>query len=127
MFKKLFIHSPARYIVSVVILVGVLIAYNSINGWGHLVNYSNAFFISGGILIALGLISMVDYYGGYNIARYIFVRRDPDGKRKSLAEYNEDRKEKLKHKEFRYFPYLLLGILAIIASAIILIINSNIH
>ena len=127
MFKKLFIHSPIRYVVSFVIILGVMIAYNCINGWGHLVNYSNGFFISGGIVIALGLFSMLDYYGFFNMARWIFVRRDAEGHKKALYEYSEERTEKLKNKKYRFFPYLFIGIIVIIVSAILLIINKSIY
>lgn len=125
MFSKLFLHSPVRYIVSFVIMVGVLITYNCINGWQYLINYSNSLFIGGGIIIACGLFSMLDYFGFFNIARWIFVRRDMDGHKKTLYEYSEEKAEKNKNKKYRYFPYLLIGVITIIISAIILIINQS--
>lgn len=127
MIKDLFFHSPIRYIVSLVITIGVLITYNCINGWEHLINYSNAFFIGGGFVIALGLFSLLDFYGFFNIARYMFVKKNPDGTKKSLYEYSEERTEKIKYKKFRYVPYLFIGVVVIIVSATLLIINSSIY
>lgn len=125
--KKLFIHSPFRYLACLIIIIGVMVLYNIFNGWGYLINYSNLFFISGVIIISVGFFSTADYLGFFNIARYMFVRKNPDGTKKSLYDYNQERTEKIKPHKYRFCPYYLIGIISIIVATIILIINSSIR
>ena len=129
MFSRLFIHSPIRYIFSLLVIIGVVLGYNfgHDNSWGYVVYYSNSFFIAGAILVAIGAFSCMDFYGFFNMFRYIFVRRDPTGHRITLSEYTERRGEKIKDKKFRYVPYLLLGVICLIVATILFIINKNLY
>ena len=124
--KKVFLHSPIRYFVSVIIVVTIIILYRIFNkadiGTSKsdlLIAYSNSLFLGGVLLISIGLLSLVDYNGGYDIFRFMFVRKNPDGTKQTLRDYSETRKEKIKNKKYYFVPYILVGALAIIVSLLL--------
>ena len=132
MFKKLFIHSPIRYIVSLGIMVTFVVLYRIIqrdffiSTYSKLVYYSNAFFLAGLIVLCTGLFVLVDIFGGFNIFRYMFVRKNVNGTKKTLQDYNLEREEKTKFKHFIYIPYLVVATIGLIISVLLLIISSSI-
>lgn len=122
MLKKLFFHSPFRYLASLIVMALIVVIYNLLRGeWSLIVNYHNSFFLAGMFLILIGLLSLVDFYGGFDIFRYMFVRKNLDGTKITLYEYSEDRKEKVKIKKYYFIPYVVVGVLSLIVSLIFLI------
>ena len=100
----------------------IVVIYNLLRGeWSLIVNYHNSFFLAGMFLILIGLLSLVDFYGGFDIFRYMFVRKNLDGTKITLYEYIEDRKEKVKIKKYYFIPYVVVGVLSLIVSLIFLI------
>jgi len=119
MFKKLFIHSPYRYLFSIVYTIVIVAVYNLLRDeWTLVVNYHDAFFIAGLSLVLIGLLSIVDYFGGLDIFRYMFRRRNPDGTKITLYDFSENRKEKLKTKTYRFVPFMTVGVIMIVVCLI---------
>ena len=120
MFKKLFIHSPYRYLFSIVFTIVIVLLYNILrNEWTLIVNYHDSFFIAGLSLVLIGLLSVVDYFGGLDIFRYMFKRKNPDGTKTTLYDFSEERKEKLKTKTYRFVPFMTMGVIMIIVCLIL--------
>ena len=128
MFKKLFMHSPARYIVSLSIVVTIVVLYRIINNEyfvstiAKIQYYSNAFFLGGLTVMCIGVLTMVDLNGGFDIFRFMFVKKNQDGTKKTLAIYSEERAEKCSKKKFFFIPYLVVGSISLIISLILLLI-----
>lgn len=124
-FKKIFLHSPMKYLISLGIMICVTVVFLSIKGFNYLVNYSNAFFIGGALFVGIGLLSIVTNLGTFDIfsysGRYVINRiKNVDVDR--FPEYCENKKEKRKKLKFEFVPYLVLGIFALLVAVIILII-----
>ena len=120
MFKRLFIHSPYKYLVCLGIMLIIPVIYNLLrNEWDLIINYMDSFFLAGLVLILVGMLSIVDYFGGLDIFRYIFIKRNPDGSKKTLYDFSEGRKEKIKDDKYRFTPYMVVGVISILISVII--------
>lgn len=124
-FKKIFLHSPMKYLISLGIMICVIIVFLSIKGFNYLVNYSNAFFIGGALFVGISLLSIVTNLGTFDIfsysGRYVINRiKNVDVDR--FPEYCDNKKEKRKKLKFEFAPYLVLGVFALLVAVIILII-----
>ena len=124
MFKKMFIHSPLKYLISFILSLLVVVLYNVFNkGWQYVISYSNGFFISAVLFISVGALSWVDLENGFDIFRFIFVRKQVGDKRIRLADYSESRNEKNKNKTWRFTPYLVIGALDLILALIFMLVK----
>ena len=120
-FRRLFIHSPIRYIVSLVIGIAVSISVLAFYGWDKKIYYCDAFFASGAILVSIGALAFVSYYGGFDIFGYVFTSLRTNRRYHDLYEYVNAKNEKRKKPYFPFMPYLMVGIVFIIASLFFLV------
>lgn len=58
LFVKIFIHSWLKYVVAIFVSIVIILIVLSSKGFKHLVSYCDGLFISGGVLIAVGLLSL---------------------------------------------------------------------
>ena len=124
--RKIFFHSPIRYLVSV--LIGIILALLDVffdKGFSSIVSYSNGTFISGFMLICIGGLSIVNYFGGFDIFSVMFAKRDQYGHKPTLHEYSVSKAEKRKKYPYVFVPYFTVGAILLIVSAILTIIYSN--
>jgi len=122
MFRKIFIHSPIRYIVAVVIdaLVVVLsIVPNPKVPYQFMVSFSTA----GAVTILFGLLVLLANFGAFDMFSYAFLslRKANRDTYKDLYQYSQIKKEKRSKHMFTFIPYVTVGLLSIIISLIILI------
>lgn len=126
LFVKIFIHSWLKYVVAIFVSIVIILIVLSSKGFKHLVSYCDGLFISGGVLIGVGLLSLLASYGSFDIFSYSGKYVYNKIKNKSVERYPEYSKNKALNREkaqFGYIPYLVVGIMEIIISAILLIIN----
>lgn len=128
-FKTIFLHSPKKYLVSLVIMVLLIISILSSKGYNLLINYCNAFFISGALFIGIGCLSILTNFGAFDVfsysGRYVVNRiRNVDVER--YPEYSENKKEKRKKFRFNFVPYMVLGLIALIVAIILQVILGQI-
>lgn len=121
-FRLIFIHSPIKYIVSLVVSLLLMVLYCAIrNTWSSPMMYSNGLFIGGFTMVSVGLLNLLNNFGAYDMWAYVFTRkRKKEGI--TLAEYSEIKAEERKKTRFSFVPFVTVGLFAIIVSAIILII-----
>ena len=123
--KKLFFHSPIRYIISLsVALILILIRLVTSNGFQNIVAYCDGTFIAGMVLVCGGGLSLVSYFGGFDIFSYNFMKKKEGVS--TLYDYSKLKAERRKNAPPSYMPYITIGTLFIFISAILLIIIQNI-
>ncbi len=124
--KKIFFHSPNRYLFS--ILIGIILAILNIffdKGFSSILSYANGTFISGFMLICIGGLSLVNYFGGFDIFSIMFAKRDQYGHKPTLHEYSISKAERRKKYPYVFTPYFIVGLILLIISAILTIIYYN--
>ena len=87
----------------------ITILYLSLNdSWILPRYYSDGFFIAGVIVFCLGMFSVVNLFGGFDVFSYLFTREKTNyGARVSLYEYSEIKKEKRKLKKLNFLSYFI--------------------
>lgn len=119
--KRLFFHSPIRYIIALFIaILFVLIRLFTSHGFLELLAYCDGTFIAGMILICLGGLSVVTYFGGFDIFSYNFSKKKEGAS--SLYEYSQIKAEKRKNAPLHFVPYFVVGLFFLLISTILLII-----
>ncbi len=118
--KEIFFHSWPRYLSCLIYGILILVVYNCLRNWVDLVNYMDALFIAGFSLLCIGGLSIVNYFGGFDIYTYMFAKRGANGQKPSLYEYSMDKKEQRKKQKFKFIPYLVFAAFYIIISGILM-------
>lgn len=120
--KRVFFHSRTRYAISAVFaLLIVLLKLLTAGKFSSLQTYSDGFFIAGLLLICGGGLSVVNYFGGFDIFSCMFAKRDAEGHKPTLQEFSEMKAEKRKSNPFVFIPYFTVGFFSLIVASILLI------
>lgn len=121
--KKLFFHSPIKYITLLFIGLFITIIYLLNNNFTYLRDYSDGLFISGAIIFFCGALSFVTYFGAFDIFSYNIKRLSKNGreKYKSLYDYSVKREENNKKLNYPFIPYFVVGIFLVIISVFLTI------
>jgi len=124
LFKKLFLHSPFRYLAAFLISFGIGLTILIINGFDKLIYYVNAFSVGGAITFLVGLLALLSSLGAFDTFGYAFStfrkRRHKD-----LYEYTLAKNEKRSLNRFTFVPYLVVGLLIFIVGMILFAIFTN--
>jgi len=126
--REIFLHSKYRYIFS--FLSGIIIVIIKLcvdQGFTSLLSYTNGTFIAGFALICLGGLSLVNYFGGFDIFTLMVAKRDADGHKPTLYEHSLAKKEKRKKNKFVFVPYFCVGALFLITAIILNVIFINLY
>ncbi len=94
----------------------IMVIYNSAAGqWTALVSYSNGAFIAGAVLFLIGLLSLVNSFGAFDLSSFYFRRKQFDETRKeNYGEYVTRRAEERKKTRMGFLPYVIVGTVFII-------------
>ena len=112
MFKKIFVHSPVRYIVGVVLAVIITLICLVSKGFEYKISYVDAFTVAGGILFFLGLLQLASYCGAFEIFGYSFSSfRGRVRKYKDYYEYQMANAEKRAKQKPFYVPFMVVGLI----------------
>lgn len=118
--KEYFKHHWIRLLVSTLYVASICILYNIINdGFAYRVSYSNGLFIGGATIFLFGLLTIVNYFGGFDIFSFMFNNKRVDGHRETLFDYSERKKMERKDSAFVFIDYLVIGTIGMIVSTII--------
>lgn len=123
--RDIFFHSKIRYIISLIMgLILLLVKLIIDNGFTDLFSYSNGTFIAGLFLICVGGLSVVNYFGFFDIFTLMVAKRDKNGHKPTLYEHSQTKKEKRKKNKFVFIPYFVIGLLYLVIASILTIIYS---
>ena len=110
-----------RFLIALAIAATALIIYNSVNaGWTLLYSYSQGSAIGGVVCIFVGGLSLVNSFGGFNMASFYFRRKRIEDRKEDLYEYTERKKEEHARDRLCFLPYVIIGVLFVIFSFIAL-------
>lgn len=117
-----FMNNWIRLLVTFVLGLALMIVYNFTAGsWTSLISYSNGAFIAGFVWLSIGVLYIVENFGGFDIFAYLARRKkDANGHIENLYEYSERRKSERKKGQFAFLAYFLQSALFIITSLILL-------
>ena len=120
MIYKVFLHSPIRYIVGLVlaIIIGFLCLLSK--GFEYRISYVDAFSVSGAIVFFLGLLQAASFYGAFELFGYSFsAMRGKNRRYKDYYEYQNARLEKRSQQELVYVPFIVIGLFFFIIGMIL--------
>ena len=110
----------------ILIVIGIIISliYNFANGWNLLIHYINSTFLSGSVLLLIGLLAVVTNLGMFDHVSYSmqYVGRSFRGK-KQLYEDMPDYVNKKNEKRIKWYlvfiPYIISSSLFLIISIVL--------
>lgn len=110
-FRRFFFHSPKRYALAAAVGLALVLLYLFLHGFQLLFYYVDAFSISGSVLILLGLLGAVAYFGAFDTVGYAFQSFAAERRYKDLYEYARAKKEKRKRGELGFMALVNVGLL----------------
>lgn len=131
MFKKIKIHFQnfwKKYIILFIFNVAFILLVLGLKGFSILVHYCDAFFVATGVNFAVGILSLLSFFGAMNgvgyIGHYLTCRVASMFKRDAplptkYQEYIEIKEEKRKGKLFHFIPYFVYGTILLVITIIL--------
>lgn len=121
--KQFFKDFYIRLIVCFVYGLLIVIINNIIkHTFNSLIEYSNGFFIGGFSLICFGGLSVINYFGGFDIFQYTFRRRPKGGPQESLYDFSNRKKLERSKGKKTFIPYFVIGVFYILVALIFMLI-----
>lgn len=92
-FKDYWVRFVVAVSIGITLFVVYLAAYSSAQSWVNIIFYCNATFLSGAVLFLFSLLTVLNYFGGFDIFSFYFMRKPHDDNRKeNFYEYCERKK-----------------------------------
>ena len=125
MFKKLFLHSPARYIIGIILALFIGFLCLLSKGFEYRISYVDAFSVAGAAVFFIGLLQAAAYYGAFDIFGYAFSSfRRKEHKYKDYISYQEHKSEIKNISKLTYMPFIAVGavffIIGMVLNAVLL-------
>ena len=110
-----------RFLVAFLLGVVPVIVYQAVNNtWTLPLGYCNGLFVSAFLLISISVLVVLNLFGAFDIfSFYINRKRTEEGRKEDLYEYSTRKKEERLKAKLVFLPYLIVGLLYLIASLII--------
>ena len=93
------------FLISAFIVVVNLLAKNDFTS---IVVYCDGFFIAGFSMLCVSALSVVNYFGAFEIFVYMF-HNVKNGSRQTLSQYSENRRIVKSKTKLYFIPYLIIG------------------
>ncbi len=117
--KKYILHSPAHYGVALGLNTFFVLLVLFLRGFDYLIYYVDAFGVAGGISMFFGALLLLSSLGAFYTFGYSFSTLRGERKYKDLYEYTKAKSDKQAKQQKIYMPYILVGLLFLIISAIL--------
>ena len=110
MIGRLFLHSPKRYIIGVIIAIVLAVIFLIIRGFQYRINYVDAFSVAGAVVLFIGLFQLASFYGAFEIFGYSASSfRGKERRYKDYYEYQKAKELKRSQSELVYIPFIVVG------------------
>ena len=120
MIRKLFLHSPVRYIVALCLAIGITLIVLISRGFEYRINYVDAFSGAGILVFFLGLLQLVSFYGAFENFGYAFsLLRGQNRRYRDLYEYKKSRTEIRLRSKLIFMPFISVGLLFLIVGIVL--------
>lgn len=109
-----------RFLVGFLIGAIIMVIYNLINAsWTSFINYCNGAFIGAFFLISIGILSVLNMFGAFDIFSFFALRKKKeDGMKENLYEYSTRKKEERTKYKLAFIPYIFWGFVFFVVSLI---------
>ena len=120
MIKKMFFHSPIRYMVSVILALLIVFLCLLSNGFEYRISYVDAFSVAGGIVFFVGMIQLVAFLGAFDIFGYsASAFRGKERKYKDYVDYQTKKRAEKSNSKLTYMPFIAVGAIFFIIGMIL--------
>ena len=110
MLGRLFLHSPKRYIVGVIIAIVLVIVCLIAKGTEYSINFVDAFSVAGAVVFFIGLLQVASFYGAFEIFGYSASSfRGKERRYKDYYEYQKAKELKRSQSVLVYIPFIVVG------------------
>ena len=110
MLGRLFLHSPKRYIIGVIIAIVLVIVCLIAKGTEYSINFVDAFSVAGAVVFFIGLLQVASFYGAFEIFGYSASNfRGKERRYKDYYEYQKAKELKRSQSELVYIPFIVVG------------------
>ncbi len=118
--KEFFKKSWIRLTICLIFGLLIVIINNLIRkNWNSLDNYCDGFFIGGFSIICIGCLSVLNYFGAFDVFQYTFRRKPKNSPSESLYDFS-NRKKETRHSGTKHFiPYFIIGSFYLIISLVL--------
>lgn len=113
--KTLILKYLIIFLISSLIVVVNLLAKNDFTS---IIVYCDGFFIAGFSMLCVSALSIVNYFGAFDIFGYMF-HNVKNGSRQTLSQYSENRRIVKSKNKLYFLPYLIIGGIFIFVALII--------
>jgi len=117
--KKYVFHSPVHYGIALGINVFFTLLVLFINGFDYLIYYVNALGVAGGVSFFFGVLLWLSSAGAFTTFGYAFSYFRAERKYKDLYEYTQAKEKKVARQNKIQIPYILVGLVFLMASLIL--------
>ena len=118
-FHKLFLHSPVRYVLAVLLSAAVAAACLATQGHTLRVQWANALTTAGAVTALVGMLQCVAFYGAFDTFRFSFSSLGNQRPNKDYFEYLEEKKEQRSHQNLVYVPFIAVGLLVLAVGVLV--------
>lgn len=120
MIGRLFLHSPKRYIIGVIIAIVLAVIFLIIRGFQYRINYVDAFSVAGAVVLFIGLFQLASFYGAFEIFGYSASSfRGKERRYKDYYEYQKAKELKRSQSELVYIPFIVVGVVFFVIGMIL--------
>lgn len=118
-FKQYWVRFVIAFGIGITLFVVYLAAYTSAQSWTLLLYYCNASFLAGAVLFLFSLLTILNYFGGFDIFSFYMMRKPVDEHRKeNFYEYCERKKGERRKFKLVFLPYMIISVLFLIATLV---------
>ena len=123
MIKKLILHSPKHYIAAAVIALALSTVAFFTRGGGAFVPFiiGDALSIGGMIVLFLGLLFMVAYFGAFDSFSYAFRNWTRVDARSDYLSFMNNRRDERRQGRLTFMPFIVTGLFFILAGALLML------
>lgn len=119
----MFRHPLKRWMTAVAVPLALSTVILLVKGFDYAINYVDALGVGGAMTLGIGLLSLMAFFGAFDTFGYsISSFRASNRKYKDLYEYSNIKAEKRSKAEWTFFPFILTGLIFILAGAAVSII-----
>ena len=117
--RRIFCHSWKQYAAAAAVAVTISGLFMLKDGFALRISYYNALTAAGAVTLLLGLLMMTAYFGMFDIFGYSFSTLRSQRRYHDLYEYSEAKREKRRHGDKFFLPWMIVGAAFLLAGLLL--------
>ena len=116
---RIFRHSWKQYAAAAVMAVLIALLLLLRDGFSLRISYYNALSTAGAATLFMGLLLMTAYFGIFDVFGYSFSTLRKQRRYKDLYEYGEAKREKRRHGDLFFLPWIIVGVAFLLSGLLV--------